>query len=128
MNSQYTIPAIPDCQGYIWMSDQSMPEVIDCPFEGLSLTVKNPFITEAYLFDRTKKVSYSIRFIDGQYVVSAIETRLFKNATHHKFFASWDEKVILLFENEWTPIEDPLCENMEVFTAAEFAFVGFEKI
>ena len=128
MNSQFAIPAIPDCQGYIWMSDQVRPDVIDRSFEGLSLTVKNPFITEAYLFDRAKKVSYSIKFIDGQYMVNAINTNLFKNTTRQKFFASWDERIILSFESEWTPIKDPLCEDMEVLAASEFAFVGFEKI
>ena len=121
------IPPIQNCQGYIWMSDQSTPHVLNGYFEGISLIPSNPFIIEGHLFDRDTRKSISIRHVDGKYVINIADTGKFKNATRHRFVASWGD-TILLFDNEWIPEKDPLCENMEVLTSSDFSFVGFEKM
>ena len=112
--------------GYIWMSDASSPRVyqnesVDLFFE----TIENPFVIEGNVTDGI--VSYSIRFVDGHYIVRQYDL--------HKD-AEYSEQVYLphrmpnvkglRFRRYWRAEEDIMCEGMKVLQPKELVFVGFE--
>ena len=53
-------------EGYIWRSNAQTPKLIVGDFKE-DLSVKNPFIIEGQLYDKAKRVSYSIKFVDGEF-------------------------------------------------------------
>ena len=57
-------------QGYIWFSDSTKPEIIDREFSLDISSETNPFIAEAYLMDEDNQISYSIKFVDGNYLLN----------------------------------------------------------
>ena len=60
--------------GYIWYSDKSEPEVFQSQdFEFDTDEIVNPFIIEGQLYDAQKRVSYSIKFVDGEYICKTYE-------------------------------------------------------
>ena len=59
------------CEGYLWWSDQQEPQV----FENQSIDqclneVQNPFVVEGQLYDKEEKKSYSIKYVDGKYLIN----------------------------------------------------------
>ncbi len=56
-------------EGYLWMSDQEEPEVYDNKPITLPKVGDTPFVVEGQLFNKAKGLSYSIKFVDGQYIV-----------------------------------------------------------
>lgn len=128
-------------QGYVWMSDKNAPETLqgDKFFESDLATENNPFIIEAQLYEPEKKVSYSIKYVDGEYVASKWEG-VDKDMEDREYYMlvsyignrlELDKK--LNFLQHWVEINDPACggdpsdeqSGMKVLQPKELIFVGF---
>lgn len=122
-------------EGYTWWSDRDKPEVFNHNrYEELVFdNCANPFIVEGQLFDTQSNVSYSIRFIDGEYLIYRYDVGACSHKSDEEFIASSrlhsiDNSVEkLYFHRIWREETDSLCENMTVLTPAEMVFVGFTK-
>lgn len=126
MESQLSIPQGKKYQGYYWLSNSDKPVVVDGNFDGLSLpSEENPFIVEAQLYSAELNKSYSIKYIDGRYIVIAFDVNDEDETLVYK--ASWDIKKELIFKCCWRPESDPLCEGMDVLKPSEYYFVGFNN-
>lgn len=118
--------------GYIWMSDEQKPKVLNkepIP-EGL-INKKNPFIIEAELFDEDNGVSYSVRNIDGKPAVSKYEMAYEKMVGTLSKMEFVTHRIKnhsrLIFHQLWKKESDELCEGMETLVPAERFFIGFEN-
>lgn len=118
-------------QGYIWKSDKSDPEVIDCEYECHLDERENPFIIEGQLYCAETGTSYSIKYVDGRYIAkkyNVSEDDFGKENVDKKTFCSnrMDGRR-LQFLQYWEAVPNWCCEGMEVNQPAELVFVGFEK-
>lgn len=127
--------------GYRWWSDKTMPEFIDGKFN-LPAIGENPFVVEAIVRSKDGKISVSVEHNDGCYLVGIVNWEDADQAekdgmvvlepqtylTHRLRAQPGDEKYNKIrFERAWIPVEDPLCEGMEVLQPAWRAFTGFDK-
>jgi CRISPR type III-associated protein (TIGR04423 family) len=118
--------------GYIWMSDSSIPKQYLQPTRIEDVfnvsDESNPFIVEGQLYSKTAEKSYSIRYIDGQHIVTEYDLKLLpKEYDLKKFIPNRIEGVSkILFRQYWRPRKDELCEGMEVLVPAAYVFAGFE--
>lgn len=120
------------CEGYLWWSDKQEPKVYDGDALDISLDdTQNPFVAEGQLYDKEEKKSYSIKYVDGQYLINIykVETSDFTNkANENKAFLSnrmdgrW-----LKFLRYWEEKEDVNCMGMPVLTLTKNVFVGFKE-
>lgn len=115
-------------EGYYWMSDEENPIVL--VNESFDLELKdreNPFVIEAQLFSKEKNLSYSIKYVDGRYIVGKFENITPKEmAEANNFLAHKMGKFTnLRFVQRWEAVEDAFCEGMSVLEPAGFVFVGF---
>lgn len=115
-------------EGYIWRSNDQRPKPIEGDFKE-DLTVKNPFVIEGQLYDKAKRVSYSIKFVDGEYIIKEYRLDDLKDAdyTEQTFYANRRDDKRLLFYQYWKEEPDGLCEGMKVLQPAELVFVGFKN-
>ena len=123
---------IENCEGYIWKSDQQKPEAIEGkPFNKTFDETQNPFIVEGLLYDKDELMSYSIKFIDGKYLI-------IKNKVEKDDFTCSDNEEKCYLSNRlgnrwlrflryWEVDPDPLCEDMDVLKLTKNVFVGFKK-
>lgn len=123
-----------DYQGYVWMSDQSQPDVFDCDTERLLVldNNKNPFVIEGQLYNKTSNKTFSIKYVDGEYIVvqyNVTEDDI-KNANSYfpnrmakklRFSQRWE----VMKNNECKENGDDYCENMPVLEPTGLVFVGF---
>lgn len=116
-------------EGYLWWSNQPSPKVFhnetitDLP-EG-----KNPFIVEGQLYDKSNKKSYSIRFVDGGYLIQCFDLDELEEleCIDKKYLSNrLDGVQKLCFKEFWRPEPDDLCEGMLALKPAENVFVGFK--
>ena len=114
-------------QGYIWMSDQSQPRVIDGQFEGMNLEPANPFVIEARLYDLDNRLSYAIHFHDGAYCACVYNVDELPQVEQSYIPSFKDAPGRLLFANVWREENDPLCEGMSVLVPCESIFIGYKK-
>jgi CRISPR type III-associated protein (TIGR04423 family) len=116
-------------EGYIWYSNEKEPEVIDNKdFEINIPDTQNPFIIEGQLFDRNNQKSYSIKFVDGEYLVTTYDlSKQGNNYEKKEFLSNRMDNRILLFRQYWKEEKDELCCGMTTLHPAEFVFVGFKK-
>ena len=56
-------------EGYLWWSDRRDPEVFDGESVALPQEGANPFVAEGMLYNAEEGLSYSIRYVDGDYLV-----------------------------------------------------------
>ena len=141
--------------GFLWKSDDN-PHTVQI-FDGneevpeieLDASV-NPFVVEGQLCDIGKKISYSIRYVDGQYWLSVYDVKKLneevgvKDIQEYKYIASFDNAPDrLCFKEYWRADakdneklclkegdgekEESLCLDFAPLCPAEFVFVGFEK-
>lgn len=119
-------------QGYFWKSDASEPEVLDgAPFTESLDPMQNPFIIEGQLYDADRGISYSIRYVDGEYVILRWDL---KNDLQGEDFDYTEKEAApyrmkagkLLFRQYWKAEADALCEGMKVLTPHALVFVGFK--
>ena len=120
-------------EGYLWYSDQDTPVVYDGTKESFKFDDNdNPFVIEGQLYDTDKDISYSIKYVDGKYLVKKYAVKEIKLDSEckiaDKYFQShrMDGRV-LHFMEIWRPAPDSLCEDIKVFQPADIIFVGFKK-
>lgn len=119
--------------GYIWYSDKSNPEIFqNQDFEFDTDEIVNPFIIEGQLYDAQKRVSYSIKFVDGEYICKTYEN-VSKDVANGEdimlkiFHSNRMDNLKLQFLQYWKEEVDELCEGMKVLQHKELVFVGFVK-
>ncbi len=124
--------------GYLWVSDKKEPKEYHNPSD-VSVFLKdfaddkNPFIIEGQLYSEVAKKSYSIKYVDGNYII--VEYGLkntpndwanLKEKDLKKFIPNRIAASKIVFLQFWEPVKDEFCLNMEVLQPAALAFVGFE--
>ena len=115
--------------GYVWKSDESEPNMVSGSFKE-DLSVLNPFIIEGFLYDEERHVSYSIKYVDGEYLICRYEVAPQDfhrdDVVQKSYFAHrMKEHKRLAFLQYWREQEDECCEGMKVLQPAEVVFVGF---
>ena len=136
---------IENCEGYLWWSDQEEPEIYDGKVIDICLDEKkNPFVIEGQLYDKDEKKSYSIKYVDGQYIVIEyqVEKDVIEALSKEKEYKSSDESVVvepkhylsnrmgdrwLKFLRYWEEKRDKNCMDMPVLTFTKNIFVGFKE-
>ena len=122
---------IAKAQGYVWLSDSEKPEVYNNKAANLVLDGGvNPFIVEGQLYDVEQKKSYSIRYVDGRYIVSStsISDADYDSPNEIKaYFPNRMDNLKLKFLRYWQPVKDKNCLGMEVLTLTKNVFIGFEN-
>jgi len=122
--------------GYLWWSDKTTPDVYKHEKLPEWNNQTNPFIIEGQLINKSKSISWSIRFVDGDYLVKRYDLAEFEKNTTDKKLKFIEKQYLanrldglhkLCFKEFWRPIEDDLCEGMEVLMPAETVFIGFTK-
>ena len=116
-------------EGYLWWSDDTSP----CVYKNEPLPEWkediNPFIIEGQLYNKNNKKSYSIRFVDGEYKINCFDLNELSKFEYidKEYLPNRIEGVQkLCFREFWRPVNDQLCEGMEVLQPAEVVFVGFK--
>ena len=94
---------------------------------------KNPFVVEGQLYDKEEDKSYSIKYIDGQYLikVNKVGNDDFTNKDNElkSFLSNRMGGRWLKFLRYWEPTEqgDENCEGMKPLVITKNVFVGFKK-
>lgn len=127
--------------GYVWMSDEAKPCVILHDEEyGIEIDeTANPFIVEAQLYCAAERLSISVKYVDGQYIVreysdvgvdsandDAIELKQYLGNPRMgketlNFLQYWEESAPVEMSNG----KDLLC-GMRELRPGKFVFVGFK--
>ena len=120
--------------GYLWYSDQKTPEVFEQKAWDESMLDENvnPFVIEGQLYDSENLVSYSIKYVDGKYIIKKhqLKSTDFNNVDIYilDFKAHrMGEGRVLQFLQYYREEEDSLCAGMKVLQPKEKVFVGFKK-
>lgn len=123
---------IKNCEGYLWWSDQQTPQVYQDEALDICLDeTKNPFVVEGQLYDRVNCQSYSIKYVDGQYLINKykVTEQDFSNPDNElkRFFSNRMDDRWLKFLHYWEEKEDENCMGMPVLTFTKNVFVGFKE-
>ncbi len=124
------IPINARYEGYLWWSNSQEPMSYQNESVPIWPTEKdNPFIVEGNLFDKSNHLSYSIRFVDGKYIVNRFDLNelkdtefIFKSYLPNRFPSAIKK---LCFKEFWRSVPDEFCEGMPVLKPAENVFIGF---
>jgi len=117
-------------EGYLWWSDKTKPDVYRNEKLPEWKEHLNPFIIEGQLYDNVNQKSYTIRFVDGNYLVNCFDLNELNGLDYipKEYLSNRIDGVSkLCFREYWRPVEDELCEGMEVLQPAEVVFVGFKN-
>lgn len=118
--------------GYVWLSNEKYPIVLDKQEYDFSQVKENPFVIEALLWNEEEKNSIMVRHT-GKYHIQ--EFKLDKLPVGHELV----EKVYLphrlgdkvkhvCFQQLWIPEPDAFCAGMEVMTMKALIFTGFHSL
>lgn len=123
---------INNCEGYLWWSDQEVPKVYEGKaFEECLDETRNPFVVEGQLYDKEEKVSYSIKYIDGQYhiIIYKVEANDLDNPDNETkcYLSNRMGDKWLKFLRYWEEDGDPSCEGMPVLKLTKNVFIGFKE-
>lgn len=123
---------IKNCEGYIWWSDRQTPEVYqNSPLDICLDETKNPFVVEGQLYDKDNLKSYSIKYIDGQYMVHEylVVEQDFANPDNEQkcFLSNRMDGRWLKFLRYWAEKKDENCMAMPMLTLTKNVFVGFKE-
>ena len=132
------IPISIKYEGYLWWSNQEKPDVyVDQELKSQDdkpiwpKETNNPFVIEGNLWNKVDKISYLIRFIDGEYLVYEFKLKDSnpESITKLEYLPNRMPPAVkkLLFNEVWIEQPDPLCNGFEVLKPAFIAFVGFIK-
>lgn len=125
-------------EGYLWMSDQENPTIYESDFVSLPTEEANPFVVEGQLYNKTEGLSYSIKYVDGQYIVleyKVTEAEMKSPDNQVKTYLSnrmGDKKLQFLRYWEEVPDEDNYTDSnnpkgLPVLTQTKNVFIGFKK-
>ena len=116
-------------EGYLWMSDSEEPEIYDYRKVELPQT-DNPFVVEGQLYNKEKGVSYSIKYVDGHYIVIehiVVDKDLSNQCNELKtYLANRMGDRWLKFLRYWEEKKDENCMNMPVLSLTKTVFIGFK--
>lgn len=123
---------INQCEGYLWWSDQQEPKVYQDEAIDICLDeTKNPFVVEGQLYDKGEKKSYSIKYVDGQYLINIYEVKDedFNNPDNETkcYLSNRMVDKRLKFLRYWEEKKDENCMGMPVLTFTKNVFVGFKE-
>ena len=117
--------------GYVWLSNEKYPIVLDKQEYDFTQVKENPFVIEALLWNEEEKISIMVRHT-GKYHIQ--EFKLNELPTGHELV----EKVYLphrlnnvkqvYFQQLWIPEPDAFCAGMEVMTMKALIFTGFNSL
>ena len=121
-------------QGYLWYSDKKTPKLLfNEEWGGFEPdATENPFIIEGQLYDKDNLVSYSIKYVDGEYLVNKYQlekpdfNKVDIDEVSYKAHRMGEIKV-LKFLQYYREEKDDLCEGMKVLQPAEKVFIGFNE-
>ena len=118
------------CEGYLWWSDQQEPKVYqEEPIDVCLEATQNPFVVEGQLYDKEEKISYSIKYVDGQYFIKKYTVKApdFTNPDNEikSYFSNRVDDRWLKFLRYWEEKEDKNCMGMNVLTFTKNVFIGF---
>lgn len=116
--------------GYLWLSDSRKPRVYDHERLDMNLpSLSNPFIAEGNLYDENGKVSYSLKYVDGETTVwkHVLDGDDFNGCVIKEFLSNRMEGRSLCFLDVWERRADELCLGMDVLRPATLVFVGFKQ-
>lgn len=118
-------------EGYLWYSDQENPKVLDR--QALTLPEgTNSFVVEGHLYNEAEGLSYSIKYVDGQYIIhqhkvarndldSPNEVKFYLSNRMDdkklKFLRYWEERIAYVTGLGGIP----------VLTQTKNVFIGFKK-
>lgn len=124
--------SINKCEGYLWWSDLQEPKVyVDEPIDICFDKTKNPFVVEGLLYDKEDNKSYSIKYIDGQYLINIykVEDSDFVNPDNEtkSYLSNRMNGRKLKFLRYWEEQEDENCMKMAVLKLTKNVFIGFDK-
>lgn len=132
-NNNFKLADIPQSQlyeGYLWWSNANKPIIfVNEPLSQWPEESANPFILEGQLFDKQNQKSFSIRFVDGSYLIHSFNLiELQNNEYINKEYLPerMDGVSKLCFREYWKPEKDAFCEDMKVLKPAEIVFAGFK--
>jgi len=122
-------------EGYLWLSNSSKPKVYDNQVIDIDLGDNMmPFVVEGQLYDRKRKVSYNIKYVDGEHIVNKYkgidDDTTDANIEHKTYLPNRMEEIgdrQLHFLRYWELKEDENCEGMPVLVITKNVFVGFKK-
>lgn len=117
-------------QGYIWMSDNTQPEIIsELNIDDFKKTPEydSPFVNECMFC--TDTTSYIIRFVDGQYVIS--EAPIIKpNDAEEKEISYCAHRLEGIAKinlvQRWELRENKNCLGLKEYVPTQLVFKGFE--
>lgn len=123
---------IKNCEGYLCWSDQQIPQVYQNDALDICLDeATNPFVVEGQLYDKECRQSYSIKYVDGQYLITKYNVAEwdFANPDNERkyFFSNRMDGRWLKFLRYWEEKEDENCMGMPVLTFTKNVFVGFKE-
>lgn len=115
-------------EGYIWMSDETAPKLLKGETLNLNLNPQsNPFVIEAQLLCVDKGISYSIRYVDGQYIVNQWDISEPADYEEKVFVpARMPDVVLLKFRQYWTEVSVEDNYDWTTLKPGKLVFVGFE--
>lgn len=121
------IPTSGNYQGYLWYSDQQKPLVlIKESLPMLPDNNSNPFVIEGYLYNESDNLSYSIKYLDGEYLVYVYLNNDEDTYTNKSFITNRiDDSKRINFRQYWSSVKDEYCEGIDVLKPYAFVFVGF---
>lgn len=127
-NSISEISSADKYEGYVWMSDQQKPIVLQDEAFDFSKIKDNPFVIEALLYCKEKNVSIMVKHTD-KYIINEYDlTELAEKSeiTENEYLPHRVDGVSKLkFATIWRAEKDPLCENMESLKLKANVFTGF---
>ena len=117
-------------EGYLWMSDAEEPQIVENAIVTLPDEGANPFVVEGQLYDNAGGISYSIKYVDGQYVIKKyiVTENDKKNPNEIKTYLSnrmgdrW-----LRFLRYWEKDTNTDPYEWPVLTQTKNVFIGFCK-
>lgn len=128
-------------EGYLWLSNSEKPKVYKSESIDLKLE-KGTFFVEGQLYCRASHVSYSIRYVDGEHIITEYENvdgETTDNNIEHKVYYPnrmdefLKERMGLHFLRYWEEMPDENCKGdndkcMPVLVITKNVFVGFKKM
>ena len=120
------------CEGYLWWSDQQKAKVYQDELIDICLDeAKNPFVVEGQLYDEENKESYSVKYVDGLYLIKKYkvdESDYINIDNEEKSYLSnrMDDRW-LKFLSYWEEKKDASCMGMSVLTLTKNVFIGFDE-
>ena len=115
--------------GYVWLSDEKYPTVLDKQEYDFTKIKENQFVIEALLWNAEEETSIMVLHT-GKYHVQQfkLDELPYESELVEKVYLPHrlGEKVKkVCFKQLWIPKPDPLCEGMPVMTMQALIFTGF---